>query len=300
MQLKGPFCGGDMRHDQPANPAVRVLVADNSVIHTELLAQAIGKDRRIRVVDLGTSASQVLKGMLHAQPDILLISESLDHRPGGGLEILGEVRRTRPELKSIILLDASKRESVVQAFRAGAKGVFCRNEPIKMLCRCISVVNEGQIWANSSELSFLLEALSWVPSVGPADAQSLSALSARERDVIGCLAEGLSNREIATRLSISQHTVKNYMFRIFEKLGVSSRVQLLFCLLSRTGYGQQMLEHLKGSASVKNGKATKQTSVSEPEIKKVISAIRVGDNPKGRPNSDVEDNRLHVAAGGSA
>jgi len=290
-----------MRRDQAANPAVRVLVADNNVIHTELLAQAIGKDRRIRVVDLGTSSSQVLKGVLHAQPDILLISESLDQRPRGGLEILGEVRRTRPEVKSIILLEVSKRESVVQAFRAGAKGVFCRNQPIKMLCRCISAVSQGQIWANSSELSFLLEVLSGAPSIGPAAAQSLSALSARERDVVGCLAEGLSNREIATRLSISQHTVKNYMFRIFEKLGVSSRVELLFCLLSRTGHSQQMIERLKDSASVHDGKPTKETPVSEPEHKKVISVIRVGDRPKVQKPSDVEDNRLHVATGlGSA
>jgi DNA-binding NarL/FixJ family response regulator len=290
-----------MRRDQPTNPTVRVLVADNSVIHTELLAQAIGKDRRICVVDLGTSASQVLKGVLHAQPDILLISESLDHRPSGGLEILSEVRRTHPEVRSITLLDASKRESVVQAFRAGAKGVFCRDLPIKMLCRCISVVSEGQIWANSSELSFLLDALSGVPSVGPADAQTLSALSARERDVVGCLAQGLSNREIATRLSISQHTVKNYMFRIFEKLGVSSRVELLFYLLSRTGHSQQMMEQFKDSASVKNRKPINETYASDPEHKRVISVIRVGDNSKVRPNSDVEENRRHVDTGlGSA
>jgi DNA-binding CsgD family transcriptional regulator len=162
-------------------------------------------------------------------------------------------------------------------------------------------VNEGQIWANSSELSFLLDTLSGVPSVGPADAESLSALSARERDVVGCLAEGLPNREIARRLGISQHTVKNYMFRIFEKLGVSSRVELLFWLLSRTGHSQQMMEQLKGSASVKNGQSTKETSVREPEHKEVISAIGVSDNPKVRTTSDVEDNRLHLARGlGSA
>jgi len=286
-----------MRRDQPANPAVRVLVADNSVIHTELLAQAIAKDRRILVVDLGTNASQVLKSVLHAQPDILLISENLDQRPGGGLQILSEVRRTRPEVKSIIMLDVSKRESVVQAFRAGAKGVFCRNQPIKMLCRCISAVNEGQIWANSSELSFLLEALSGVPSVCSADAQSLSGLSARERDVVSSLAEGLSNREIAMRLSISQHTVKNYLCRIFEKLGVSSRVELLFCLLSRTGHSQQMIERLKGSTFVKNDRSTKATSVSEPERKNVVAVIRAGDNLQVRTTSDEKDNRLHVATG---
>ena len=138
-------------------------------------------------------------------------------------------------MKAIVLMDSSTRENVVEAFRAGARGVFCRNQPVKMLCRCISVVNEGQVWANSLELGFLLEALSAVPSLRPANNEALCLLSDRERAVVGCLAEGLSNREIAARLNISQHTVKNYMFRIFEKLGISSRLELLFLVLSGTG-----------------------------------------------------------------
>ena len=221
--------------DQGVPHAVRVLVADNSIIHTELLGQAIGKDRRIRVVELSTTASEVRTGVREANPDVVLISETLGQRPGGGLELVSEIRSTHPEVKAIVLMDSSSRENVVEAFRAGARGVFCRNQPVKMLCRCISVVNEGQVWANSLELGFLLEALSAVPSLRPANNEALRLLSDRERAVVGCLAEGLSNREIAARLNISQHTVKNYMFRIFEKLGISSRLELLFLVLSGTG-----------------------------------------------------------------
>lgn len=228
----------------PAPVTVRVLVADSSVIHTELLAQAIGKDRRIRAVDLSTSCSEVLKGVLHSNPDVLLISENLDQRPGAGLELLTKIRSTNPNLKAIVLLDSSKRESIVQAFRAGARGVFCRNQPVRMLCKCISVVSEGQIWASSSELDFLLEALAAAPSLPSGDASALGVLSDRERDVVRALAEGLTNREIACRLDISGHTVKNYLFRIFDKLGVSSRLELLFFVLSRTGHAQDVVNQL--------------------------------------------------------
>jgi DNA-binding NarL/FixJ family response regulator len=256
--------------DQGVSVAVRVLVADNSIIHTELLGQAIGKDRRIRVVELSTSASEVRNGAREGNPDVVLISETLDQRPGGGLELVSEIRSNHPEVKVIVLIDSATRENVVEAFRAGARGVFCRNQPIKMLCRCISVVNEGQVWANSAELGFLLEAVSALPSLRPANSEALRLLSDRERAVVACLAEGLSNRDIAARLEISQHTVKNYLFRIFEKLGVSSRLELLFFVLSGAGNTQAGVTRLPASTEPQafphsnGGESRGQTKQSAP------------------------------------
>jgi len=260
-----------MRSTQPA-PVVRVVVADGSVIHTELLAQAIAKDRHIRVVELSSSSKEVLKAVVEAEPDVLLISENLDQRPGGGLELLCQIRETHPGVKPVVLLDSSDRESVIQAFRAGSRGVFCRNQPVKLLCKCIAAVNTGQVWANSSELGFLLEALAAAPALHSGDAETLSILSDRERDVVRCLAEGLSNREIASRLGISQHTVKNYMFRVFEKLGVSSRLELLFFVLTRTGHAQDVVNQLTRNRAELTPKPP--TGKDLQQIK--IRAIRTG------------------------
>ena len=241
---------------QPVLPVIRVLVADNNVIHTELLGQAIAKDRRVRVVELTSSAPEVRRGVQEASPDVVLISESLDQQATGGLELMSEMRHRRPGLKMILLTDSPTRETVVEAFRAGARGVFCRNQPLKMLCRCILVVYEGQIWASSAELSFLLDAVSATPALRLLDNDLLDVLSVRERAVTACLAEGLCNREIAVRLTISEHTVKNYMFRIFEKLGVSSRVELLSVIWNTTNYrkarppqSEGAVTHFKNSAS---------------------------------------------------
>jgi DNA-binding NarL/FixJ family response regulator len=286
-----------MRSTQPARLSVRVLVADNSVIHTELLAQAIGKDRRIRVVELSTKCAEVLSGVLQANPDVLLISEILDQKPGGGLELIGKIRNTHPHVQSIVLLDSSTREAVIQAFRAGARGIFCRNQPVKMLSKCISAVHEGQIWANTSELNFLLEALAAAPSLRPGDAQTLSVLSDRERDVVRCLAEGLSNREIAFRLGISRHTVKNYMFRIFEKLGVSSRLELLFLVLSRTAHVQDVVNQLARNTAEP---APKLSSAKETLAQTKITAIRAGTNSQ-RKGANPRGSAPQLAAGlGSA
>jgi DNA-binding NarL/FixJ family response regulator len=95
------------------------------------------------------------------------------------------------------------------------------------LARCIQCVSEGQIWANSRELRYLLEALGEALPLRVIDARGAALLSRRELEVVRCVAEGLSNREIAQRLGLTEHTVKNYLFRIFDKLGVSKRVEVV-------------------------------------------------------------------------
>lgn len=104
-----------------------------------------------------------------------------------------------------------------------------------MLSKCVRTVQQGQIWANSRETGLAVEALASSHPIRPVSGNGLSLLSKREMEVVHCLAEGLSNREIAERLGLSQHTVKNYLFRVFDKLGVSSRVELLFMTLSQPG-----------------------------------------------------------------
>jgi len=236
----------------------------------------------------------VLKGVLHSNPDVLLISENLDQSPGGGLEVLTEVRSQRPDLKAVVLLDSSAHENVVEAFRSGARGVFSRNQPVKTLCKCITVVNDGQIWANTRELGFLLEALSVTPPLSRTCAQGLSGLSERERDVVRCLAQGLSNRDISLRLGISQHTVKNYMFRIFEKLGVSSRVELLFFVLSRNVEAQDLLN--QPAKELRNQAAPKSSAPPNASPVKASTALRHGSVL--RPgNSEVSNSSTPMVAG---
>jgi len=133
----------------------------------------------------------------------------------------------RPETGIVLLLDLSERSLVVQAFRSGARGVFSRNDSLKSLAKCIQCVSEGQVWANSKELGYLLEALGEALPLRVIDARGAELLSRREQEVVRCVAEGLSNREIAQRLGLTEHTVKNYLFRIFDKLGVSKRVEVV-------------------------------------------------------------------------
>jgi DNA-binding NarL/FixJ family response regulator len=133
-----------------------------------------------------------------------------------------------------MLLDSRDRELVIDAFRFGARGVVFRDEPLETLCKCIHAVHKGQVWANSEQLGFLLGALSTSLPTHLQDARGSNILSKREEDVVKLVAEGMTNREVSRQLTLSEHTVRNYLFRIFEKLGISSRVELvLYCLQQR-------------------------------------------------------------------
>jgi DNA-binding CsgD family transcriptional regulator len=122
----------------------------------------------------------------------------------------------------------------MDCFRSGAKGIFSKHERLESLSKCIRSVHEGQIWARAVELDLALEALAKSPVVRATNHNGVELLSARERQVIEYLASGRTNQEIAESLGLSRHTIKNYLFRIFDKLGVSSRTELLYLTLSNS------------------------------------------------------------------
>ena len=203
---------------------MRVLAADSTSMTTQLLVEALGRDAQFEMMESPSTTSAILALVKAKKPEIAVISAQLDQ--SGTFDLVREVRLQSPATRVIVLLDSSERNKVTEAFRAGAAGVFCRTEPFRLLAKCIQCVANGQVWASSSELHFLLEALAQ-PSFPSGLNLNGGLLSARETDVVRCVAEGLSNREIAQRLTLTEHTVKNYLFRIFDKLGVSSRVEVV-------------------------------------------------------------------------
>jgi two-component system, NarL family, nitrate/nitrite response regulator NarL len=209
----------------PTTTKAVVLVADNTPMNTQLLAGALAEEKRFQVIESPPAPAAISALVKRDKPHVAVISATLTGT-GGAWDFVRDLRSLSPSTRVIVLLNASERELVIKAFRAGAQGVFCRTEPIRLLAKCIECVHGGQIWANSSQLQFLLDALG-----GPArprfTPETQSLLSPREIDVVVGLTEGLSNREIARRLKLTEHTVKNYLSRIFEKLGASSRVEVI-------------------------------------------------------------------------
>jgi DNA-binding NarL/FixJ family response regulator len=219
----------------PQRKEISVLVASPHAIARELLMTALNRVEHFQVVDCVSTSQDVLKAVHSASPDVALISATLADGPLSGFAALREIHECFPALKVVLLFYTPERNLVVDAFRAGARGVFCLSQScFKALCRCVEQVQAGQIWADSSELSEVLETFSQVAPMRVVNAEGMRLLTKREEDVVRLLAEGLQNRDIAQELKLSEHTIKNYLFHIFEKLGVSSRVELVLYAVSNS------------------------------------------------------------------
>lgn len=226
---------------------ISILIADSSQMGCELLAKAFHD--QFHVVGAAVDSRGVMKIAQEQTPSLALISEDLADGPLAGFRLLRELRAVRPKMPVIMLLNSSERDRVIDAFRGGAHGIFCRSDSIDRLRKCIRSVHKGQIWANSRELQFLLEALAHAAPLRLVNAQQKNLLTKREEEVVRLVSEGLTNREISKELKLSEHTVKNYIFRVFEKLGVSSRVELTLYALSQQQMARQPGHQLFASSN---------------------------------------------------
>ena len=223
--------GGVAKH---LNGRINVLLAEASPMVGELIAGALKRcPYRFNVVASTNNSLDTIQKLEELDPNVAVVSIKLQDGPLAGFKVLHQVRALHLKTAAIMLLDSGDRDLVVDAFRGGARGVFYRGYPFKALSKCIRTVHDGQVWASNGDVEFMLEALMYFRPLKLGKAAGMSLLTQREREVIRLVAEGMKNRDIALKLTVTEHTVKNYVFRIFEKLGVSSRVELVLYALTR-------------------------------------------------------------------
>jgi DNA-binding NarL/FixJ family response regulator len=211
-----------------ASDAMGVLIADSNRMQAQLLASALRRRPEFHITTCPMDTISILEAITAKLPQIAVLSLS---QRANVLETVMTLRRfnlSHPQIPKVLLVDTCDRELVVSAFRSGARGIFSITDAnLRMLCRCLLRVAAGQIWVNTEQLNYLMDLVSEVPSLRVLNSRGGSLLTPREEQVVALVAEGLSNREIARELNLSEHTIKKYLFRIFEKLGVSTRVELV-------------------------------------------------------------------------
>ncbi len=220
---------------QPTSPSISVLIADADRMSGQLMAHGLMRGRHdIDVVAISNNSLETVRELEKSRPNIALINAHLEDGRLKGYNVLQSLQSHSPKTAAIMLIPDSERDLVVDAFRGGARGVFCRLQPIKLLPKCIRTVHEGQIWADTRNLAFLLEFLTQLKPlrlVKPGG--GMARLTPREAEVVHFLADGLSTREISQKLTLSEHTIRNYLSTIYDKLGVSSRVELALYAVAR-------------------------------------------------------------------
>jgi DNA-binding NarL/FixJ family response regulator len=220
------------RAQRSRSGVVTVVVAESSYLNCQLLEAGLRR-RHARVAIVGSALGfhRTLLLLEERKPDVAVISAQLEGGPLDGYRVLDKLRSLQSATRSILLLHSRERDLIIDAFRCGAHGVIFRDEPLETLGRCIHAVHEGQVWANSQHLGYLLDALSYAVPLILREGTKLKLLSKRQEDVVRLVADGLTNRDIAAQLGLSEHTIRNYLFAIFDRLGVSTRVELVLYYL---------------------------------------------------------------------
>jgi two-component system, NarL family, response regulator DegU len=213
---------------------LRLFIADESIMGCELLRNTFRHFRQqFEVVACGVTSAAIVRFCSANHVDVALISADLGDGHLMGLKAMRELRVSRSATRVVILFDSWQNDLIVDAFRAGAKGVLCRAEPVEHLRKCLLSVCKGQIWANSTQLQLILEALANAAPIRIVNARGLSLLTKRETQLAELIAEGTPTKEITEKLGISEHTVSNYLFRIYNKIGVSNRLELALCTIKQ-------------------------------------------------------------------
>jgi two-component system, NarL family, nitrate/nitrite response regulator NarL len=230
-----------------AVPGFRVLIVDRDSMSSHLLATVLSHERNIRAS--AVQSADLLRHLDVKRADMVIIGAEVNQDE---FDLTQTVSRAHPSVLIVMLLNHSTRDSVLNAFRSGARGVFPRQRPIADLLDCVERVRNGYIWAAEQETTLLLDAIRSFPTPNLSPSTESLPLTSRQKQVVQFAARGKTNKVIAGELGLSEHTVKNYLFRAFERLGVSSRAELLFYLTMRgQTFGSTRLEERKAGPKQK-------------------------------------------------
>jgi two-component system nitrate/nitrite response regulator NarL len=206
-----------------AQSRIRLLIADDHAIFRDGLRKLLDSEKAITIVGEAVNGTECIKLLGSLKPDILLLDLHMPVK--NGFAVLEEVDFNKISTRAIVLTAAEDDRDLVRAMRLGARGVVAKDSAIDLLVKSIHQVHAGEIWLDSNMTAGVLSAISASSKSGAHGEKAL--LSDRELEIVQHVAQGFQNKEIGKKLCISENTVKNHLHNIFDKLGVSDRLELV-------------------------------------------------------------------------
>jgi two-component system nitrate/nitrite response regulator NarL len=214
----------------PASPQsvspIGIVIADDHEIFRDGLRLLLEAESGLKVIGEARDGAEAVERARQLSPDILLLDLSMPNHPG--LEALRDLGSCEPSKTRVILLsaDVSKRQ-IVEALQLGARGVVLKDSATEFLLKAIQTAMAGGYWVGRERVANLVQYLrNLIQNTGEETRQRRYGLTARELQIVSAVVSGYSNKEIAARFKISQDTVKHHLSNIFDKTGVSTRVEL--------------------------------------------------------------------------
>lgn len=206
---------------------IRVILADTQSLYRVGIRKIFGSEEGIQLVAQPETLGQMLEAVAKFPADVLLFESSLSHEPA---EAISEVLKRAPALRVVVLVEKPPAEKeTVECVRRGVRGIVSRSIPPELLVRCVRKVAAGEPWLDKRSVHWLAEAYrAQAHSSAP---HSKLRLSEKEQVIVSLVTDGRRNKEIAFELGTTEQVVKNYLRRIYERLGVADRLELaIYCL----------------------------------------------------------------------
>ncbi|HKE29874.1 MAG TPA: response regulator transcription factor [Bryobacteraceae bacterium] len=225
--MNGPVSGSGIQN----RSKIRIVVADDHPIFRDGLCKLLALEEDFEVVAQAQDGRQVLDVLQQHEPDILLLDLKM---PGlDGLQTLQRLQVMKGKTRVIVLTASDDKNEFVQAMKLGTSGIVLKQTATELLIKSIRKVHAGEIWLDSHTTAAVIRqfvANDEIPQPAPPVAaprdRERSPLSQREREIVALVAQGFKNKEMAEKMFISEQTVKNHLHNIFDKLGVSDRLEL--------------------------------------------------------------------------
>jgi two-component system nitrate/nitrite response regulator NarL len=217
---------------------VRIVIADDHPIFRDGLRKLLEQEPDLEVVGEAADGAEAVKLARELKPDILLLDFAMPRHPG--LEALRALEAEQEGPRTIVLTASIEKRQIIEALQLGARGVVLKESATQLLLKSIRAVMSGEMWIGRENVHDLVQFLRNAEGAPapPTPAPSLG-LTPRELDIVGTIVAGYSNREIARHLGISEDTVKNHLSNIFDKVGVSSRLELALFAVNHRLIGER-------------------------------------------------------------
>src|SRR5271169_1386246 len=208
-------------------PLIRVILADTQAIFRAGLRKIFALEDDIRVVGQAETMPQTQSAVTKFTADVLIFESALAPNP---VEAVTELLRQAPQLKIVVVTPSSDEQLTLDLFRRGAHGILSREVEPEILVDCLRKVAAGEPWLESQAIHWVMEAYRG-HNLRPSGARPKVQLTPKETLIVSCVTQGMKNKEIAVRVGTTEQVVKNYLRKVYDKLGVADRLELaLYCL----------------------------------------------------------------------
>ena len=251
MDILEDFPEGEV-NDSPANPgAIRVILADSQAIYRVGIRKVFALEDDVRVVAQADTIENLHAAVLRYPTDVVLLEGGM---LSGTANAIPELLRIAPNIKIIVQASHKDEGHTVELYRRGVRGIISRAISPDLLVKCIRKIAGGETWIDNQSVNLVIEAYR-SQAAALVSPRTQPRLSPKEMAIITCISHGKRNKEIAYQLGTTEQVIKNYLRKIYDKLGVSDRLELaLYCLHHKLIQGEGEEEAIVANAAKAGGR----------------------------------------------